>query len=161
MAKPQQFTLEIGKRASRDSDPAVGDPFEIIMPPFTEEDDEGNERTLVEGRTLKFAPPNLSRFMSLQISYELSESQFDIISNATAMLYSGLKNDDRAYVRRRFNNPEDPFGLDNIADMVMLMMETWSARPTKKASGSSSSRAKRGSTSTPEQPSPEETSSEN
>ena len=159
MAK-QQFTLEIAKRADRDSDPAVGEAFEIVMPPYTEVTDDGREYEVTEGRTLQFQPPGLSRFMSLSVQYELSDGPFDLVSSATALLHSCLNASDRAYVRRRFNDANDPFGLDNMSDMLEYMMETWSSRPTKKASGSSPSRAKRTSTSTPKQPSQDETSSQ-
>ena len=161
MAKMQQFDLEVSNRVDRDSDPEVGEAFKINIPPFVREDEDGEEYEAVEGRSVVLNPPNLSRFMSLQVSYELSDSLWEISSGATALIHSCLSPEDRAYVRRRFNNPEDPFDLGSMAEIIKVMMETWSARPTKKASGSSSSAGKRGSGSTPKRRSEDETSSEN
>lgn len=159
MAKMQQFDLEVKSRVDKDSDPPVGDPFTINIPPFIDEDDD--DHVIVDGRPVTFKPPRLSRFLMLSVSYETGEKIWEITSGATALVFSCLNSEDKSYLRRRFNDEDDPFDLGAMADIVQIMMETWSARPTKRASGSSSSRGKRGSASTPKQPSQEETSSEN
>lgn len=161
MAKREQFDLELDKRANRDDDPRVDDPFDITLPPYMEEDENGEEYEVTEGKTITVNPPRVTRFILLQAQYESSADALELASSATALIYSCLDTEGRSYIRRRFNDDDDPFGLSALNDMIELMMETWSTRPTKSASGSSSSPAKRGQGSTPKQRDTDGTTSEN
>lgn len=157
MAKMQQFELEITEREDRDDDPTVGEPFEVWIPGY--EDDEGYERE--EGHWLVVQPPTLSRFMMLLMAYEGAEEDMQVASTAMQLIFSCIDAGERIHIRRRFNSDDDPLRLDDLSGIIPMMTESWSTRPTKKPSGSSSSPPKRGRASTPKRPSKAATSSAN
>lgn len=174
MAKPQQFHLEVASRVDRDSDPSVGEPFDLDIPPFLkpefdpqyedEEDPYPNHEAgdvIVQGREIEFEPPILSQFLMMQVTYESSDNILDMSSSMMVLIMSCMNDDDKRYIRRRFNDRDDPFGFEQMSGIVTIMMETWSTRPTKKASGSSSSPQTSGRASTRKQPARAVTTSEN
>lgn len=154
MAKRKQFEIALGERDSLKSDdnPLVGEPIEITIPDY--EDDEVS----IPGRTLTLNPPRLHKFLMLSAQYESAGDRlFDTMSIATQFVMETLSSEDGRYVRRRFNDEDDPFGLDALAEIIQTFSEEWSTRPTEKSSGSSSSPTKRGSASTGKQPSQDAT----
>lgn len=154
MAKRKQFEIALGERDALKSDdnPLVGEPIEITIPDY--EDDEVS----IPGRTLTLNPPRLHKFLMLSAQYESAGDRlFDTMSIATQFVMETLSSEDGRYVRRRFNDEDDPFGLDALADIIQTFSEEWSTRPTGKSSGSSSSHTKRGSASTEKQPSQDAT----
>lgn len=155
MAKMKQFQIAIEEKSDRkDDDPRVGEPFEIDLPGY----DDPDGPYFVDGREIVMQPPRLSKFMMLQVQYETSDdNQFELASAASAFVFSCMGSEDRTYLRRRFNNENDPLHLDTLGNIISAMTEEWSARPTKRSTGSSSSQRKRGTASTEKQPSQEET----
>lgn len=154
MAKRKQFEIALGERDSLKSDdnPLVGEPIEITIPDY--EDTEVS----IPGRTLTLHPPRLHKFLMLSAQYESAGDRlFDTMSLATQFVMETLSPEDGRYVRRRFNDEDDPFGLDALAEIIQTFSEEWSTRPTEKSSGSSSSHTKRGSASTGKQPSQDAT----
>lgn len=149
MAKRKQFEIALGERDSLKSDdnPLVGEPIDITVPDY--EDDEVS----IAGRTLTLNPPRLHRFLMLSAQWEAAGDRlWDSMSLATQFVMETLSDEDARYVRRRFNDESDPFNLDSLSEIIQTFTEEWSTRPTEKSSGSSSSPTKRGSASTEKQP---------
>lgn len=156
MAKRKQFEIALGERDNLKSDdnPRVGDPIEITIPDY--EDDEIS----IAGRTLVLNPPRLHRFLMLSAQWESAGDRlFDTMSLATQFVMETLSDEDARYVRRRFNDEDDPFGLEALSSIIETFTEEWSARPTERSSGSSSSRSRSGSGSTAKRLSQDETTS--
>jgi len=67
---------------------------------------------------------------------------------------SVLDDETQSYVSNRLLDPRDPFGLEEVQDLIADLMEEWSGRPTESLRGSTPSQQSTGLSSTPPPPPP-------
>jgi hypothetical protein len=89
----------------------------------------------IDDRKITFFPPDDGQF-----AIALAGTG-DLVDNATMAstqinFFFSLIHDekDHAHLRRRLFDWRDPFGVENVADVIEYLMEEWSARPTKQPS---------------------------
>lgn len=65
---------------------------------------------------------------------------------------STLDDETHDYITDRLLDPQDEFGMEDIQDILEMLMEEWTARPTKRQSGSTPTPPTTGQSSTPTTP---------
>lgn len=111
--------------------------------------------------TFTFPDPNYDEGVSPEFkAYRPSPSQFAIAMSATGprrdlgvklagiidFMVEVLDDDGQAYVTNRLltSDRKDPFGLEELTDLMNWMVEEWTARPTEPPSVSSRSASRGG-----------------
>lgn len=91
----------------------------------------------------------LTLFMAAATGYG---SDQDAIATSINFLWELMEPEDQRYLKRRLLVAADPFGAEDIADILTFLIQEWSSeRPTKSSSGSVNSRSRSGSGSTAKQ----------
>jgi len=72
----------------------------------------------------------------------------EAMATSINFLFSLLDPSDYSYLKRRLLKRDDPFGAKEIADILIYLIEEWSARPTQSPSDSPTSRSRGGRSST-------------
>ena len=100
-----------------------------------------------DGRVITFVGPTTSE-LALIMSTDLASIGVQV--STTLNFFFGLIKDvrDVDYFRRRLFDRTDSFSADGIVDILMYLVEEWSARPTQQPSDSSPQQQPTGSTST-------------
>lgn len=114
-------------------------------------DDEDAYHYQIDGKPLVIYPPNAAQ-MTLLIAATMNADDDEVDPQAVATIISAFIGmlDDRSarLVRRRLLDPNDPFDIDLIVDIVGQLAEDVVARPTESSSASSPSRPATGKSST-------------
>lgn len=71
------------------------------------------------------------------------------IAGAINFCMAIMDHDSASYLSDKLLDPEDPFEIPQIQDIIEYLVEEWSGRPTEQSSDSSSSQEAPGPTSTP------------
>lgn len=88
----------------------------------------------IDGREVTFLPPTSGQLaVTLAGSGDMA-SEMEQVASTINFFFSLLDDRDSAYFRRRLFKRNDPFDVDNIAELVEYLIEEWSARPTKQPS---------------------------
>lgn len=93
----------------------------------------------VDGETLRAFPPSEGQFAmiaSVMTDYARTSDQIAATIN---FVFGLLDDDSRVHLKRRLFDREDPFGTDEVMEIMDYLIEEWSGRPTERPSGSTSS----------------------
>lgn len=71
------------------------------------------------------------------------------VAGAIDFFQSCFPDDQAAHLRTRLLTKRDPFGIQDVQDIVEYLLEEWSGRPTRSPSGSTRSRSNGGQRSKP------------
>jgi hypothetical protein len=88
----------------------------------------------VDGREVTFVPPTTGQWAVTMAGGTDSSSPSDQVATQINFFFSMLDPKDVAYFKHRLFDREDPFDVDNIADIITYLLEEWAARPTKQPS---------------------------
>jgi hypothetical protein len=106
---------------------------------FETEPDEGNALNL-DGRELHYFKPTDGQVAVYLASTGRHSSTDDKVAAVVNFFLGMFEEGDAAYLSDRLLDRTDPFGTPKIAEIVNVMIEDWSGRPTKPPTGSSGSR---------------------
>lgn len=111
--------------------------------------DSGVLEFAIDGFEVKAYKPGSGQFALLMASTGRHSNVAEKTAGAINFFMSVL--DDEAYnhVVSRLLDRKDPFGIEQVSEIMEWMIEEWSARPTQSSSGSSPSRKPAGRKSTP------------
>lgn len=124
-------TFSTAAKSVEDNDAPIGVPIEVTM--------EAEPRVKLEEKTVTFIPPTTGQWaVTLAGQGDTTEGSEKIASQIN-FFFSMLDEKDEVYFKQRLFNREDPFDIDNVAEIIDYLMEEWSARPTKLSSVSSDS----------------------
>lgn len=111
----------------------------------------------VDGQILRAYPPTASQ-IAVAVAGTGKRVPFERkIQTVVDFFVRILDDEDAAYVTERLLDRSDPFGLEQIEQIMKGLMEEWSARPTQPSSDSSATPPTTGSSST--EATPQSTSS--
>lgn len=106
----------------------------------------------VDGREVTFNPPTEGQMAVLLAASAGLMSDAEAAANIINFFFSLVGDDDSRYLRQKLFHSEDPFGLEEIKDITMWLIEEWSGRPTKSPSDFMPSRQAGGPKSTQRRP---------
>lgn len=105
---------------------------------------EGTEETIgspitykIDDREVTFTPPTTSQ-IAMVLALEGADLR-DMIAGFLNFFFGLLEKKDETHFRRRLFDGKDPFGVVQIRDIAMSLVEEWSARPTQAPTASSDS----------------------
>jgi hypothetical protein len=105
----------------------------------------------IDGKPLVIYPPDASQ-MTLLIAATMNSDEDEVDPQTVATIiqaFMGMLDEKSArLVRRRLLDPNDPFDLETVVDIVAQLAEDVVARPTESSSASSPSRPATGNSST-------------
>lgn len=106
------------------------------------------ETVKIDGYEVTFQPPDTNHIVLLTAALESSAGQHNLAATLINAFFALIENPaDSAHFRARLFDPKDTFGLDTISEVMMGLLEEWSARPTQSSPTSSSQRQSTGRTS--------------
>lgn len=130
--------------------PDAGRNFTTALTEQTRNEDEAYHYT-IDGKPLVIYPPSAAQ-MTLLLAATLNADEDEPDPQAIATIISAFIGmlDDRSarMVRRRLLDPNDPFELDNIVEIVEALTEDVVGRPTESPADSLPSRPATGTSST-------------
>jgi len=88
----------------------------------------------MDGREVIFLPPTTGQWAVTMAGGSDTSSPADMVATQINFFFSMLEADDVSYFKHRLFDREDPFDVDNIAEIIEHLLEEWSARPTKQPS---------------------------
>lgn len=106
----------------------------------------------IDGHPCKAYPPGTGQLAVMIAMTNKNASTEEAIAGIVNFFVSLLDDDSRNHVINRLLDRRDPFGIENIQEIMQGMTEDWSARPTQLSSGSASSPPTTGPSSTAEAP---------
>lgn len=130
----KSFTTS-GKSVEANQTP-IGEPVEIEL----------------DDRKITFIPPTTGQWAVTMAGSSDPESPAEMIATQINFFFSMLDDEDVSYFRHRLFDREDPFDVDNIAEIIEYLMEEWTARPTKQPSDYLPSQSNGGKKSTARRP---------
>ena len=113
-----------------------------------EADDEGYTLKL-DGRELRYFKPAEGHYMVFMASTGRHSTQQDQVAAVTNFFVELFDEDSQQYLVERLLSRTDPFGIENINEIMDAMVEDWFGRPTQPSTGSTQSRKNGGRKSTP------------
>jgi len=111
------------------------------------EEDESIEFTL-DGHVITCYRPSAAQFAVAAASVSRHRPVEEKLAGIIDFFVEILDEDSRGYIEGRLLDRNDPFGLDEVDDIMGWMVEEWSARPTQSPTGSTPSRQNGGRKST-------------
>jgi len=103
-----------------------------------------------DDREVTFYKPTAAQFAILS-SASVNSSEFEAAGTYLALFFEMAEEDTARYFRSRLFDRNDPFDIDSeggIQDIMMALIEEWSARPTKQPSDYQPPRSTTGKSST-------------
>lgn len=92
----------------------------------------------IDGREVTLLPPTTSQYVLMLASMETAVSPQDQYASLINMFFGLLNDDDRRFIFSRLRDRNDPFDIENLAEIIEYVTEEWSAHPTEESSDSSS-----------------------
>jgi hypothetical protein len=99
-------------------------------------DDEGN---IIEHHDVKAYLPDDSQFAYLLANVGRGSSSTDRIAGFVNFFVNILDRPSANYIEARLLDRDDPFGIDEVEDIVEWLTEQWTGNPTQEPSGSAPS----------------------
>lgn len=112
----------------------------------------------IDDEEIKAFRPSESQFILFMAAVGMGSTGTDGVAGVVNFLLSTLDAPSKSYIAGRLLDRDDPFGMDELQEIMEYLVEEWSGRPTESPSGSASSQPAGGQKSTP--PSLASTSSE-
>lgn len=106
----------------------------------------------VDGREITFNPPTEGALAVLLAASAGLMPDMEAAANFINFFFSLVDDKDSRYLRQKLFSEEDPFGMEEIKDITMWLIEEWSARPTKSPSDYMQSQRSGGQKSTQRRP---------
>ena len=103
----------------------------------------------VDGREIAFHPPTEGAMAVLLAASAGLMPDMEAAANYINFFFSLVDDRDSRYLRQKLFSDEDDFGLDEIKDITVWLIEEWSGRPTKSPSDYMQSQHSGGQRSTP------------
>jgi hypothetical protein len=100
-----------------------------IQPPITFEHD---------GRTVTASAPTGPQFALFLSAFGETAPETNRIFDSLNFFAERFNRDDSSYFKRRINDPDDPFDMEALSEILTWLIEEWSGRPTTSPSDSSS-----------------------
>jgi hypothetical protein len=113
------------------------------------QDDEEGWQFKVDGHELTCYPPAEGQLAVLMASTSRHTSVSEQIAGIINFFVEVMDGPSHAYLVGRLLDRNDPFGLNEVTEIMGWMVEEWSGRPTQPSSGSTRSRSSGGRRSTP------------
>lgn len=132
--------------------------LDVIDVPIRGPVNPGEDPSTGELTVLKAYRPGDGQMAILMQSLGRGSSTVDNIAGPLNFFDSVLDADGRAYITERLLDRNDPFGLEQIEEIMQALMEEWNGRPTQPSSGSTSSQPNGGQNSTATTPTSPEVS---
>jgi hypothetical protein len=102
----------------------------------------------VDGKELKFFKPTESQFAIYVAQTGRHSSIPDKIAGVIDFFINVMDRPSHEHLVARLMDREDPFGLDQVEEIIQWMIEEWSGNPTEQSSDSTPSRQSTGDSST-------------
>jgi hypothetical protein len=133
----KQFTTAAKKAAY----PTEWIEFEIVEPVSEEEIQAAAEVGTPPPPPRVFTCRAVAEPSSGQVAFLMArQSQHVGVQDRVAALLnffdSALEDETQSYISNRLLDPQDPFGLDEIQEILGFLMEEWSSRPTRSSTAS-------------------------
>lgn len=109
--------------------------FVTAVDAATEDRDEGTPMR-IDGTELRYYKPTdgqLAVFMAANGRHARGE---DRVAAAIDFFVNVFDKDDQTYVVNRLLDRDDPFGLEQVEEILVAMIEEWTGRPFQSLSGS-------------------------
>jgi hypothetical protein len=103
----------------------------------------------IDGVELHCFQPSNGQLAILLASISNTQNWTHQVAGVINFFDAVLDDDSSAYITRRLLDRRDPFGIDEVQNIIEWMVEEWAARPTPPSSGSTPSRPRGGAKSTP------------
>jgi hypothetical protein len=113
-----------------------------------EEPDEEHVEFTIDGHVLKCYRPSPAQLAYAMSAVGRRRETSEKVAGIIDFFVEVLDEESQAYVENRLLNRKDPFGLDEVEQVLEWMVEEWTARPTEPPSGSTRSRSNGGRKST-------------
>lgn len=123
----QEF-ITAAKALASDGDDEDSFGFDVefaIVDERLKKDDPGHRRVMV---AKKPSDGQLTVFMALAGDDLAANSE--VLSTSINFLYSLLAKDDRRYFRRRLLDMDDPFGAEDVAEILYFILGEWTGKAT-------------------------------
>jgi len=103
----------------------------------------------VDDREITFSPATESEMAMLLAASSPTGNTVEAIADTINFFFALVEDEDQhSYLRGRLFDRGDPFDVSDIADIVVYLVEEWTARPTSSPSDSTPSRRSAGRRST-------------
>ncbi len=122
-----------------------------VQEAYEGEADEGQTMKL-DGRELTYYKPAEGQFMVFMASTSRHSSTQEQIAAVVNFFVELFDKDSQAHLVERLLDREDPFGIEQINNILDALAEDWSGRPTQPSTASTRSRKSGGRKSTPSTP---------
>jgi hypothetical protein len=105
---------------------------------FSYEED-GETVVLADDATVRAYAPTDGQLVMVASNFTDTADNMQKVAAAINFFTGTLDEDSLVYVKRRLLDRHDPFGVEEVTEILEWLLEEWSARPTKSSSGSSAS----------------------
>ena len=112
------------------------------------EEDESILEFTVDGVECRAYPPKDGQLAVLMATTASHSSENEQIAGIINFFVAVLDDDTHTFLVSKLLDRKDPFGIEQVQDIMSWMVEEWTARPTKSPSGSTPSRSSGGRKST-------------
>lgn len=116
---------------------------------YEPDDADKGEKLVLDGRELTYYKPVEGQYMVFMASTGRHASQNDTVAAVVNFFVELFDKDSQSYLVARLLDRDDPFGIEQINEMLDAMAEDWTGRPTKPSTASSRSQRNGGRKSTP------------
>lgn len=99
-------------------------------------------------RKILFNPPTTGQWAVTMAGNSDAADTSEQLATQINFFFSLLGSKDAAWFKHRLFDRDDPFDVDNIAELIEYLMEEWAGRPTKPSSTSSTAQSNGGKRST-------------
>lgn len=114
-----------------------------------EDDVEEGQTLVLDGRDLTYYKPAEGQYMVFMASTSRHSPQNEQIAAVVNFFVELFDKDSQVYLVERLLDRDDPFGIDQINEILDALAEEWSGRPTHPSTGSAPSQKTGGRKSTP------------
>lgn len=101
-----------------------------------------------DDRKIVLNPPTTGQWAVTMAGNSDSSDTREQLATQINFFFSLLEDQDASWFRHRLFDRDDPFDVDNIAELIEYAMEEWAGRPTTPSSTSSTARSNGGKRST-------------
>lgn len=123
--------------------------FTTALKELTEPQDEEGWDFTVDGQVLHAYPPDPAQLAVLMASTGRHTQIHTQIAGTINFFVEVMDEASAGYLERRLLDRNDPFGLEEVTEIMEWMIEEWTGRPTQPPSVSTRSRRSGGPKSTP------------
>lgn len=104
----------------------------------------------IDEREITFLPPTSGQIAILLAGSDETHTDMESAAALINFFFSMIESDsDSTYMRKRLFDRRDPFGIDEISELIDYVMGEWSATPTRRPSDYLPSQRTTGRRSTP------------